>query len=85
MTTTAVNTITTAAITPPITADFVEELCSVVPPSDDFPIKDINFYQTVLFLIVSGFFGVEILICLCINFYFYFYQILTALNKLTIV
>jgi hypothetical protein len=61
MTTTAVNTITTAAITPPITADFVEELCSVVLPSDDFPIKDINFYQTVLFLIVSGFFGVEIL------------------------
>jgi hypothetical protein len=52
---TAVNTITTAAITPPITADFVEEICSVVPPSDDIPIKDINFYQTQFFGVVSVF------------------------------
>jgi hypothetical protein len=46
-------TITTAAITPPIIADFVEELGSVVPPSDDVPIKDINFYQTQFFFFFS--------------------------------
>jgi hypothetical protein len=44
------------AITPPITVDFVEELCSVVPPSNEQNIKDINFYQTPVFLgVVSGF------------------------------